>query len=306
MRRIKFWVIATFILTFLVILAGSVVRTTHSGMGCPDWPRCFGKWIPPTNANELPPDFEKYLSKQDIDHSFNAFHTWIEYINRLLGALLGVFALIQLGLIYFKRKTEAQSFKLAVAFLGVVVLTALFGALVVKLNLAHYSVSVHLLLAFVLAQIQLALLMTIHNQYEIIPVTKRTRNLFILLLCIIVVQVTLGTGVRIFVDEIAASLDFERRETWLSALPTIFIIHRSFSWLVLAMVLYCTWYCQNQILLKKKIYYLAGIVLLSLVTGVTLYYAGMPPAAQPLHLLLASFGITQCMYLLMSVRSKLL
>jgi len=72
-----------------VIIAGGVVRTTQSGMGCPDWPKCFGRWIPPTNASELPPDFEKYLRKQDIDHTFNVYHTWIEYFNRLLGALLG-------------------------------------------------------------------------------------------------------------------------------------------------------------------------------------------------------------------------
>ena len=76
---------------FLVILAGGIVRMTQSGMGCPDWPTCFGMWIPPTDASQLPVDFEKYLSKQDIDHSFNVYHTWIEYINRLLGAILGLF-----------------------------------------------------------------------------------------------------------------------------------------------------------------------------------------------------------------------
>lgn len=81
-------------MVFLVILAGGVVRMTQSGMGCPDWPTCFGMWIPPTNASQLPADFEKYLDHQDIDTSFNVYHTWIEYINRLLGAILGVFIFI--------------------------------------------------------------------------------------------------------------------------------------------------------------------------------------------------------------------
>ena len=146
MRQIKNWAIATFILCFLVIIAGGVVRTTQSGMGCPDWPKCFGKWIPPTNASELPPDFEKYLHKQDIDHTFNALHTWIEYFNRLLGTLLGLFGIIQVLLLFTKRKILHKPYQLAWAFLITVILTGLFGAIVVKLNLAHVSISVHLLL----------------------------------------------------------------------------------------------------------------------------------------------------------------
>ncbi|MEI9935342.1 MAG: COX15/CtaA family protein [Ferruginibacter sp.] len=155
MSIIRKWASATFILTFLVIIAGGIVRTTQSGMGCPDWPKCFGRWIPPTNASELPPDFEKYLHKQDIDHTFNVFHTWTEYINRLVGALLGLFALIQCALLFSKRKTVLTAYKFSVAFLLTVLLTGLFGALVVKLNLAHFSISVHLLFAIILLQIQL-------------------------------------------------------------------------------------------------------------------------------------------------------
>src|SRR6478672_9194224 len=132
MRVIKNWILATFILSFLVLIAGGIVRTTHSGMGCPDWPRCFAKWIPPTNAAELPADFEKYLRKQDIDHSFNALHTWIEYFNRLLGVLLGVFAIMQVALLAGKRRNLRKEWRLAVGFLAVVILTGLFGALVVK------------------------------------------------------------------------------------------------------------------------------------------------------------------------------
>lgn len=303
MRRIKFLVVATFILTFLVIAAGSIVRTTHSGMGCPDWPRCFGKWIPPTNASELPPDFEKYLEKQDIDHTFNPFHTWIEYFNRLLGVLLGFFAVLQIAFLYFKRKTEQKIFRLAAAFLSIVILTGLFGALVVKLNLAHYSVSVHLLLAIILTQIQLALLLTVFKKNRIVPVTKKDQRLIILLLTIIVIQSIAGTGVRIYIDEISASMDYAGREKWLSALPLVFLIHRSFSWLVLAMVLYCTWYYRKSILLRNKMYVLTGIILVSLATGLVLYFAGMLPTAQPLHLLLAAFAITQCMYILLSAKA---
>ena len=299
MNSIRKWVLATFILTFLVIIAGGIVRTTQSGMGCPDWPKCFGNWIPPTNASQLPPDFEKYLRKQDIDHTFNALHTWIEYFNRLLGALLGLFAVIQCVLLFTKRDAHKKAYRLSLAYFGVVLLTGLFGALVVKLNLAHISISIHLLFALILLEIQLGILLAFQSKLFIIPVDDKVKKLVFGFLIILLIQVSLGTTVRMYVDDVSKTLHYEERETWLAAMPVGFLIHRSFSWLVLLSALFLGWYCRTIIALRKKVFVLVGIISLSMITGIILFYADMPAIAQPIHLLLATFGISQTILILL-------
>jgi heme a synthase len=302
MQKIKGWVLATFILTFLVIIAGGVVRTTQSGMGCPDWPKCFGSWIPPTNASELPADFERYLKKQDIDHTFNVWHTWIEYINRLLGALLGLFAVIQTALLFFKRREHRSAFRLSLAFLVVVILTGLFGAIVVKLNLAHLSISVHLFFALLLLQLQLALWLNLRGKLFSLVVPAKNRLLLVLLLGVLLVQFVLGTMVRMYVDEISKQLQYQQREKWLADIPVSFIIHRSFSWAVLVFTVFITWQLRKQPNIKHKAGWPLFWVTLNMVAGIVLFYADMPAVAQPLHLLLATAAVTQVVSLWLQTR----
>ena len=114
------------VLVYLVIIAGAVVRMTGSGMGCPDWPKCFGYYIPPTEQSQLEWQANKEYKKGQViilneslkvaknnftstdtfqknnwgnytkhDYAiFNASHTWVEFINRLIGALAGLATLI--------------------------------------------------------------------------------------------------------------------------------------------------------------------------------------------------------------------
>ncbi|MFT3979320.1 MAG: COX15/CtaA family protein [Ferruginibacter sp.] len=298
MNKIRNWALATFILCFLVIIAGGVVRTTQSGMGCPDWPRCFGKWIPPTDASQLPADFEKYLRKQDIDHTFNAYHTWIEYINRLCGALLGVFAIIQVWLLFGKRKEMATAWRLAVAFLSLVILTGLFGAIVVKLNLAHLSISVHLLFAIVMLLVQLALWMTVNNKCALVTVDKSFQNFLWVFLFLLVLQSVMGTVVRMHIDDVSKALNYEQRDRWLLDSPVIFIVHRTFSWVVLLASFELIRRSRRYAGIARNAYTLFAVIILQMLTGIILYYIHMPAFAQPLHLLLACLGITQTMFIL--------
>jgi heme A synthase len=73
--------LATTVATYLLILVGALVRASGAGLGCPDWPMCYGRWIPPTSVSQLPAGYDPA--------TFNAILTWTEYTNRLLGVSIG-------------------------------------------------------------------------------------------------------------------------------------------------------------------------------------------------------------------------
>ncbi len=275
------------IMVFLVIIAGGVVRMTQSGMGCPDWPKCFGRWIPPTNESQLPPDFEKYLKTQDIDHSFNVWHTWIEYINRLLGALLGVFIFIHFIWSYKKfRKTNKLVLLFSFLLLLMVGFQGWLGKKVVEGNLAVVKITVHMLVALLIAAIPLLIIFRLNTSEKI--KNRVLKKLSAILVLLLLVQIILGTQVREQIDEISKSLQYQQRELWIGRLDNIFIIHRSFSWVIMAGCILLWWRSRPFGELQKNILLILSCVLATIGLGIVMAFINIPALAQPLHLVLAS------------------
>lgn len=282
-------------------MAGGIVRMTQSGMGCPDWPRCFGLWIPPVNASQLPADFESYLSKQDIDHSFNVYHTWIEYINRLLGALLGLFILIYTVYVgFFYRKFKKGFFTVALLLLLAVILEGLLGAIVVYQNLQVSTVTIHLLGAIIIAILPLINIAKTKN--KILSASKTSNIALFLFAIIILIQFYLGTQVRENVDTVSKVLLYEQRELWISQLDVRFIIHRSFSWLVIVAYLFLMYSIKELKEIKKLGTYLGFLLGVNLVLGISMVYLDMPVIAQPLHLIFGSLLLILIVYIILRLR----
>lgn len=278
------------VMVFLVIIAGGVVRMTQSGMGCPDWPKCFGKWIPPITANQLPPDFEKYLKQQDIDHTFNVYHTWIEYINRLLGALLGIFILIHSvwsfrKFFYTKRSVFLWSLALVIA----VGFQGWLGKRVVDANLAVVKITTHMLVALLIAAIPVYIIYLVRDREKVKHATLK--KLTSLALILLILQIVLGTEVREQIDIIAKSLNYTQRELWIDQLDIFFKIHRSFSLVILATLVIIFFKSKMNVQLSK--FALLNLILVGVLIflGVLMNYVNVPAIAQPLHLLFSSILI---------------
>lgn len=275
------------IFVFLVILAGGIVRTTQSGMGCPDWPHCFGMWVPPLSAKGLPSDYKKYLSKQDIDTTYNPAHAWTEYINRLITGALGILILIHVVWSFKKFFSSKQIiFWLSCLFLVGTVFEAWLGKLVVDTNLAVVKITLHMIAALFLAIIPVLILHKLSD--DKIAHDKTLRIIASIALVVLLAQIIIGTDVREQVDEISKSLAYQQRDTWLSRLNQIFYVHKANSIVTSLLIIVIFWRSLSHVTLQRRGMFLLLIVLLLMAAGISLVSLNIPAFIQPIHLLLSS------------------
>ncbi|TAH25607.1 MAG: heme A synthase [Cytophagales bacterium] len=327
-RRYKNWSLITLISLYLLVLIGGIVRSTGSGMGCPDWPKCYGYYIPPTKAEQLPSNYKEIyaLKRQEknikiikmlsyfhfndlaskLDSSdlksahsddFNATKTWIEYLNRLFGVLVGFSILILAFISIYFYKIDLVITLNTFLSLFLVILEGWIGSIVVSTHLLPFTITIHMFLALAIIGI---LIYNIFRAYRFISNIELVKSKFLLNFIIVLIilsafQILLGSRVREQVDIIAQRFDYENRSLWIDFLGVIFYVHRSISILILILnlvFLYKINIALGTQSLVYKISLLFNFLLWSeVLLGVVMAYWSIPAFVQPLHLFVGALVI---------------
>lgn len=319
--------ILTVTAVYFLILVGGIVRSTGSGMGCPDWPKCFGSWVPPTDISQLPADYlEVYKHKrieknqklaaslhkmgfekvsaaifshpsQYLETAFNPTKTWIEYINRLVGVLIGIFIFLTLVYAFPFLKSDSAIFFIALASFILVGLQGWLGSIVVSTNLLPVTVTIHMALALILvAMLQYAVARAGKEQFRKgFSYSPKVQRLLWVVAVLTFGQILLGTQVREQVDLVAFTMNGANRNMWVDKLEIDFYIHRSFSIVVLGLHIYLAYLVYR--LQNYRMSKLASLMLLlvgmEILAGIIMAYFAIPPVLQPVHLTVAAllFGV---------------
>jgi cytochrome c oxidase assembly protein subunit 15 len=328
----------TIVVTLLLILAGGIVRSTGSGMGCPDWPKCFDQYVPPTSASQLPADYkEKYVAERVVKNerfaktldklgkghladsirhdesilqpeTFNVAKTWTEYLNRLMGAATG-FLLVGLVIYSFTyRKTAKRIVVLSWVNLIVVAFQAWLGSIVVSTNLVPWIVTVHMLLALVILAILVYTYNYAQQMHKAVTIVMAKvvwlKVLIFLAIVVSVLQIVLGTEVREAVDAVSKALMYNDRESWLTRVGKIFSYHRDSAMVVLILNIVIYKLVKDRFNGKATALMVANsiavVLIIQILTGLILSNFALPPYAQALHILFSTllFSLQYYLYLL--------
>jgi len=300
--RYRRMAIITLAAVYFLILVGASVRASGAGMGCPDWPTCFGQWIPPTHESQLPSNYQEiYADLGYADTRFNVTKTWAEYANRLVGVTIGFLIFLTAIFSIPLRRINKSIFLASVAAFFMVGFQGWLGAKVVSSNLQPGMITIHMLMALAIVGTLLFALAEARRRVmvkqPIIGIDSRFEPWLYIVLGMTVLQVAMGTQVREMTDLIREAQGEALRSTWIEAMPWFFFVHRSFSALVLVANLWLARLLINSLgwqhVLTRLTFAMILVIFLAVLSGATLGHLGMPAFIQPTHLLAASllFGL---------------
>lgn len=315
----------TLIAVYVIFLAGSVVRMTGSGMGCPDWPKCFGYYIPPTSEEQITwqpnTDYKKGMIivkdealfvaetnlktatefntsnwKKYTKHNyakFNKYHTWTEYINRLSSAVAGIpfLFLVVISLSFWREKKSITLLSLGAFFL--MLFEAWLGKTVVDTNLKPTIITIHMVAGLVIVALLLWLLFIVTERKSVYKYNSLFNKLLIVSVVFSLIQIAMGTQVRQFIDEQVKLFGLENKQYSLMDPSFKFYFHRSFTIAIVLVNLGMFYLNQVKDLGYKLVNWIVFLIFLETITGILMYYAEFPLGTQAIHLLAGAvlFGL---------------
>ncbi len=304
MKNFRRFAFAATVATYFVIFAGGLVRVSGAGLGCPDWPTCFGRWFPPTDISQLPPDIDPA--------QFNFALAWIEYINRLAGVILG--ALIAVTAIWALIKfTKYPRIVVPSILAGIMVAYQGWqGGQMIAANLTPYLVSIHMGVAFVIAALMLYVTQQayyIENDARPAPssLARRFNPWLFGLISLSIIQVFLGTQVRTALEQVAEKFPLLAKGAWLSQVGSISTIHT-----VLGIVVTLVTWQVGALILKRvdrpapeivqTTWALMILVTLQVIIGGILIFAGVADVLELFHLLVSALYVGVLILLIPTLR----
>lgn len=296
-------------------------------MGCPDWPKCFGTWVPPTSVDQLPDNYEKeYLEKRKTKVSrlaqllqnigwnnkaealllsgdnvemeaFNVRKTYTEYVNRLWGAITGILTLLAaVSSLQFWKSNKAITIFTALGVLFVV-FNGWLGSVVVDTELLGGVVSLHFVLAFIaIASFMIAYYW---NKSAEGKSSKGITTLTLVGLCISTVQLISGTSVREHIDRLG-NAGVQVGLSNFELLGKVFNVHRFLAFATGAILI--ALYVLNKNKTKRprtSLFLLAIIFIVSIqaLTGIFNIRFNFPAVAQLTHVTFGSLTLVAFIYL---------
>ncbi len=316
MTRFQKLAAAALVSVLCLMFVGAIVRVTGAGMGCPDWPTCWGCLIPPTHVEQV--DFaklpiEKFRQKatrmgrdpatitvESLRQEFNPRHVWTEFLNRMASMPVAIFSLATFIAAFWQREKRPLVFWLAFAAVVTVMVNAWMGARLVYSNLASSNITLHLALAMsLLGMLVYCAWRGTDHPWRIgmapAPLAK-LRLIVTLLLVGVVAEGILGSQVREMTDELAKSHANTARATWANELEGSwkYLVHRSFSWAVLGLTVW-SWIMTKRHRaggIGKVERVVLGIVLAQMVLGIVMAQIHIYSWVQVLHVGLAAILLT--------------
>lgn len=312
--RLQALTLLTLFLTFDLVLFGSFTRLSDSGLGCPDWPGCYGS-ASPLGAQSQISDAQTVMPDGPVTHS----KAWIEMVHRYLASSVGllIFAMALGAWWLWKNANMKDKAKLlhpgwtALTFVWVCIQGA-FGALTVTMKLFPAIVALHLLGGYILLALLVgqAVALSLRERAEpAFAVPPRLRLGMVMALLVLVLQVLSGAWVSTNYAVLACTdfplcqgqwwpqMDFARGfEIWrplglsqdgsplsFQALTAIHFFHRLLAGLTCVVVLVLYWKLRAFPVLGKPTHGLLVLLLLQVVTGLSNVVLGWPLLAAVLH-----------------------